>query len=79
MEYADLLLQLVWIPIVGYLWWVFKRMQEKLEISMSKADIKELVQDKLHPVALEVELVKTRLVRIEDKLDRLLEITLRKE
>lgn len=76
MEYSYFALQLIWVPIVGYLWWVFKRMQEKTETIMSKEDIKELIETKLDVVQVEMDSLKDRLDKIDSKLEKLIDLTL---
>lgn len=61
------------LSIGGYIVLKFKKLETKIEKSMSKEDTKELINDKIKPFDVLQREIKEDIGRLEQKLDRLLE------
>ena len=79
MDHIEIAVSGLLIPVITYLWWVFRRMQVKIDNTYSKSEVRQLVEDKLEPTAVEIRLLANNLEKIDNKLDKLIQLNLRND
>ena len=70
---VELFVSLFLTGLLAYLWHRFRKLENKLENSMSKTDVKEMIKDKIRPIEVAVKLYSEDIKDIGKKLDRLIE------
>lgn len=69
----EALFKIVMGSIIGYFMYKFKRLEEKAEQSITHAEVRELIKDKMEPLEVRIEELKEDTRRIESKIDRIIE------
>lgn len=69
----DLVIKAVFAFLSGYFFWRLKKMESKVETSVNRKEVREMIEDQIKPYAVMQVKLEDRLERIEDKLDKLLE------
>lgn len=64
--------------LIGWLYSEVKEMRQKVSAMTPKSEAREMIQIKTTNLQKDIDLIKNRLDRIEEKLDSVLEITLKK-
>ncbi len=75
----------VLLPLIAFLTtslgailiWVLKDMKSKVDRTLTQAEIRQLIADRLEPVHVELKNIKDNIQQIDVKLDSLIELTLR--
>lgn len=58
----------------GYFMWRIKRLNDKVDASVTREDVKEMIEDKLEPVAVEIRHLREDTKAHNKKLDHLIEL-----
>jgi len=70
----ETILNLLVAGAVSYLWWKIRHMETKLENTYSKLEVRQLIEDLVHPVNVELRNMKDSVGKLDHKLDRLIDL-----